>query len=51
MIRQAAGQPVRKPADITEAIERAGKGNRKALLMLVTRNGNDRYVALPLRDA
>ena len=51
VIRQAAGQPVRKPADITEAIERAGKGNRKALLMLVTRNGNDRYVALPLRDA
>jgi len=36
---------------VDKALENAKTDERKALLVLVNRNGNDRYVALPLRDA
>ena len=55
VIRRISGQEVRSPADVSRVIEKAvtdpKSGQRKALLVLVNRKGNDRYVALPLRDA
>lgn len=55
IIRRISGQAVTSPADVTRIIEKAlsnpKEDQRKALLVLVNRNGNDRYVALPLRDA
>lgn len=51
IIRRVSGQPVGRPDEVIGAVETAAKGGKKALLMLVRRGGNDRYVALPLRDA
>jgi len=55
VIRRISGQEVATPADVVriveKALENARSDERKALLVLVNRNGNDRYVALPLRDA
>jgi serine protease Do len=55
VIRRISGQEVATPADVIrivdKALEDAKSDKRKALLVLVSRKGNDRYVALPLRDA
>lgn len=51
VIRQVAGQPVKMPSDVTKAVRKADDDERKAVLFLINRNGNNRYVALPLRDA
>lgn len=55
VIRRISGQEVKTPAEAAGVIEKALAGNkdnqRKALLVLVNRKGNNRYVALPLRDA
>ena len=55
VIRRVSGQQVSTPEDVIrmvdKALENAKTDERKALLVLVNRNGNDRYVALPLRDA
>jgi serine protease Do len=55
VIRRVSGQQVSTPEDVIrmvdKALENAKTDERKALLVLVSRNGNDRYVALPLRDA
>jgi serine protease Do len=55
VIRRISGQEVATPADVIrivdKALEDAKSDKRKALLVLVNRKGNDRYVALPLRDA
>ena len=55
VIRRISGQNVSSPADVARILEKAlagGKNDqRKALLVLVNRKGNDLYVALPLRDA
>jgi serine protease Do len=51
LIRRVSGQEAKQPADIAKAVEKAVSGNRKAVLILVSRSGNDLYVALPVRDA
>lgn len=55
VIRRISGQEITSPAQVADIVEKALTGNnskeRKALLVLVNRKGNDRYVALPLRDA
>lgn len=50
VIRQIGGEPVKQPDDISKAVRTADDSNRKAVLILINRNGNNRYVALPLRD-
>ena len=42
---------VNRPADVVDAIEAAHQLNRKAVLLLVMRDGQERFVALPLSDA
>ena len=55
VIRRVSGQQIRNPGDVARLLEAAAEkrtnGKRKAVLVLVNRNGNDRYVALPLKDA
>ncbi len=51
VIRRVSGRDVKAPADVAAALKKADEEDRKALLMLVRRDGNDRYVALPIRDA
>ena len=55
VIRRISGQDVATPADVIRIVDKAvtdaKSDKRKALLVLVNRKGNDRYVALPLRDA
>ena len=51
VIVSIAGQAVETPEDVTDAIERAGAVDRSAVLLLVERRGNERFVALPLRNA
>lgn len=55
VIRRISGQEVATPADVIRIVDKAVRDaksdKRKALLVLVNRKGNDRYVALPLRDA
>lgn len=51
LIRRVSGQEAKQPADIAKAVEKAVSGKRKAVLFLVSRSGNDLYVALPVRDA
>ena len=55
VIRRISGQEVSTPADVIRIVDKAVRDaksdKRKALLVLVNRNGNNRYVALPLRDA
>ncbi len=51
LIRRVSGRDVTAPADVSAALKKADGDARKALLMLVRRDGNDRYVALPIRDA
>ena len=51
VIVSVAGQAVETPGDVADAIERAGAVDRSAVLLLVERRGNERFVALPLRKA
>ena len=53
VIRRVFGQEIRTPDQVSKLLSAASKlkSDRKAVLMLVTRKGNDRYIALPLRDA
>lgn len=39
------------PADVAERIEQARRGDGKAVLLLISRNTQQSFVALPLRDA
>ena len=55
VVRRVSGQEIARPGDVARllarATEQAREKERKAVLVLVNRQGNDRYVALPLRDA
>ena len=55
VIRRISGQAVAKPQDVIRIVEKTLNDEkaekRKALLVLVNRNGKNRYVALPLSDA
>ena len=55
VVRRVSGQEISGPGDLSrllaKATEQAREKERKAVLVLVNRQGNDRYVALPLRDA
>ena len=42
---------VASPTDVAAKIEQAGRGDRKSVLLLITREAQERFVALPLRDA
>ncbi len=42
-------QPVSKPQEIIDIIEKAEKNGRKSVLLLINSNGNNRFVALRLR--
>lgn len=44
-------QPVSTPADVVSAIEAARNSDKKAVLFLVERQGDSRFVALSLTDA
>ena len=48
IIVSVGNTPVRAPADVTDGIRRAEEEARAAVLLLMHRNGEDRYVALPL---
>ena len=49
-ILEVAGEKVKAPADFGKAIATARKKGRKAVLLLVrTRNGDQRFIALPLK--
>ena len=50
VILEVAGEKVKSPADFGKAIANARKKGRKAVLLLVrARNGDQRFVALPLK--
>lgn len=51
IISQVSGHKVDEPAQVAKAVENASDHHKKAVLMLIRRNGNDLYVALPLRNA
>lgn len=51
VILRVSGKDASSPSDVSRAVKRAEDGKRKAVLLLVKRNGNDLYVALPVRDA
>ena len=51
IIRQVSGRKVEEPTDVAKAVEKAADHHKKAVLMLIRRDGNDLYVALPLRKA
>jgi hypothetical protein len=42
---------VKTPADITKAVEQAEQVKRKAVLLLVERQGEQRFVAVEIADA
>lgn len=44
-------RPVASPSEFASAIEEAGKAQRKAVLFLVERDGEQRFVAVELADA
>ena len=50
VILEVAGEKVKTPADFGKAIAKARKKGRKAVLLLVrARNGDQRFIALPLK--
>lgn len=49
VIVEAGQQPVGTPEDFAAQVQDAKDGGRKSLLLLVRRNGEPRFVALPLR--
>ena len=40
--------PVAKPADVVAAVKKAHEEGKKAVLLYVARNGNERFEAIPL---
>jgi serine protease Do len=51
VILSVGNKTVSKPADVTTSIDEARKSDRRAVLLLVMRGANERFVALPLKDA
>ena len=55
VVRRIGGQEISDPAEVSRllatAVEQSRDNKRNAVLVLVNRKGNDRYIALPLRDA
>jgi serine protease Do len=50
VIEQVNGRKVGAPKDVTTAIAAAGKGGRKAVALLVNRDGQKEFVALPVAN-
>jgi serine protease Do len=51
VIVQAGQAPVSSPAEVAAAVESARQEDRKAVLVLISREEEERFVTLPLRDA
>ena len=51
VILQAGQAPVTSPAEVAAAFEAARQENRKAVLVLISREREEQFVTLPLRDA
>jgi serine protease Do len=51
VIVQAGFAPVSSPAEVAAAVESARQEDRKAVLVLISREEEERFVTLPLRDA
>ncbi|MDX1576284.1 MAG: Do family serine endopeptidase, partial [Kiloniellales bacterium] len=51
VIVQAGLEPVSSPSEVAAAVESAKKADRKAVLVLISREEEERFVTLPLRDA
>jgi serine protease Do len=51
VIVKAGLEPVSSPAEVAAAVESAKKEDRKAVLVLISREEEERFVTLPLRDA
>jgi len=51
VIVQAGQAPVSSPAEVAAAVESARQEDRKAVLVLISRQEEERFVTLPLRDA
>ncbi len=51
LISRVNQQSVETPADITKAVEQAEQAERKAVLLLVERQGEQRFVAVEIADA
>lgn len=49
LIKRVGNKKVSTPEDVIEALK--GQANRKAVLLLVSRQGNDRFIAVPLDKA
>ncbi len=49
VIKRVGNKKVTKPEDVIEALENLAK--RKAVLLLISRQGNDRFIAVPLDKA
>ena len=48
IIREVAGESVTKPQQVEKLIEQAKSESRKAVLMLVSRNGQDLFLGVKL---
>ena len=51
VITEASQQPVASIADLKARIDDARKAGRKSVLVLIRREGEPRFVALPIGDA
>jgi len=51
VILSVGNKAVSKPTDVAQSIDEARKSNRRAVLLLVMRGANERFVALPLKKA
>lgn len=51
LIVQVSGKPVASPADVEASIKVAKNSARKSVLLLVRKDDQQRFVALPIRDA
>jgi serine protease Do len=51
LIVQVAGKPVASPADVEKTVKAARGSDRKSVLLLVRKDDQQRFVALPIRKA
>ena len=51
LIVQVSGEAVSSPADVEKNVKAAKSQNRKAVLLLVRKEDQQRFVALPIRNA
>ncbi|MCG8546352.1 MAG: Do family serine endopeptidase [Alphaproteobacteria bacterium] len=51
LIVKVGNKQVKSPADVEESFTKAKDGSKKAVLMLVSRDKQQRFVAIPLRQA